>query len=96
MLSPGLVGSAAVGSACLAAAALARLRSAKPQLFHGDSPFHAAVLARCPTLTSVYRLMPFISSNGCFPAPTRTPTARKQYPLLRTDSAVFFTGVQAR
>ena len=69
MLGPGLVGSAAVGSACLAAAALARLRSARPQLFHGDSPFHAAVLARCPTLKSVYRLMPFVSSNGYVIAP---------------------------
>lgn len=62
--SPVFVGSAAV---CVAGAALARLRSSRPELVYSDSPFHRAVLARCPTLNNVYKSLPFISGNGCFP-----------------------------
>ena len=62
--APAFAGGAAIGGVCLAAA-LARARSSRPELVYSHTVFHKAVLSRCPTLTNMYKLMPFLFGNGC-------------------------------
>ena len=62
--APVFVGGATIGGVCLAAA-LARARSSRPELVYRGTAFHKAVLSRCPTLTDVYKMMPFLFGNGC-------------------------------
>ena len=61
---PLLTGVTAVTATAVAAAFItARRRSGLPAVHMQQSDFNRAVLSRCPTINSMYRLIPFLT-NG--------------------------------